>query len=92
MKNDHLKLLIEAYELWGKKSQVLIALEEMAELSKELLKNINRSKNNETEIKDEIADVYIMLEQLKLMYNISEDELIQLMENKLERLKTRLNK
>jgi NTP pyrophosphatase (non-canonical NTP hydrolase) len=70
----------------------MMALEEMTELSMELLKNINRKKSNESEIKDEIADVYIMLEQLKIMYDISEQELIELMENKLERLKRRFNK
>jgi len=39
---------------------------------KEILKNVNRKKDNIAEIIEETADVEIMLEQLKENYNIAE--------------------
>lgn len=59
----------------------------MTELSKELLKNINKDKQNETEIAEEMADVYILLEQLKDIYNILEDKLSQIACEKFQRWK-----
>ena len=90
MTKEHKNLLQYALEKWGKVSQVMMALEEMGELTNALLKNINRNKNNEQDILEEIGDVYIMLEQLKMIYNISEHELKELMDKKLDRLKNRL--
>ena len=51
-------------DVWGKNAQILMVLEEMSELQKEILKNINRGKDNIKEIAEETADVFIMLEQL----------------------------
>lgn len=60
-----------AFKFWGKERQMLQAIEEMSELTKEILKNINRQKDNIDELVEETADVEIMLEQLKLCYNIT---------------------
>ena len=49
-----------------------MVVEEMSELMKEILKNINRKKNNIDAIIEETADVEIMLEQLKENYQIVE--------------------
>lgn len=76
--DEHIEQLNSALLKYGKQSRILIAVEEMTELSKELLKNINRGKQNETEIAEEMTDVYIMLEQLKDIYNISEEKLSQI--------------
>ena len=54
-----------ALKTWGKEPQMLQVIEEMSELIKEILKNINRHKDNVDEIIEETADVEIMLEQLK---------------------------
>ena len=35
-----------ALKTWGKEAQMLQVIEEMSELTKEILKNINRGKNN----------------------------------------------
>lgn len=61
-----------ALSAWGKNAQMMQVVEEMSELIKEIIKNINRNKNNVTELVEETADVEIMLEQLKLCYNIKE--------------------
>ncbi len=47
-------------------------MEEMAELTKELSKNI-RGQDNDLGIAEEIADVEIMLEQLKVIFDIRTD-------------------
>lgn len=57
-----------ATDTYGKHSQLIIAMEEMAELTKELSKNI-RGEKNITAISEEIADVEIMLEQLKVIFS-----------------------
>jgi NTP pyrophosphatase (non-canonical NTP hydrolase) len=65
-------VLKRALETWGEQAQMLMVVEEMSELMKEILKNINRKKNNIDEIIEETADVEIMLEQLKENYQIVE--------------------
>ena len=62
-----------ALQVWGKEPQMLQVIEEMSELIKEILKNINRKKDNINELIEETADVEIMLEQLKVCYNIADD-------------------
>lgn len=57
----------EAVRTYGKQSQIVMAMEEMSELTKELSKNL-RGRNNTTALAEEIADVEIMLEQLKTIY------------------------
>lgn len=52
---------------YGKQSQAVIAMEEMAELTKELSKDL-RCNGDLGAILEEIADVEIMLEQLKIIY------------------------
>jgi hypothetical protein len=54
----------------GANYQIGVAIEEMAELTKELTKHL-RNKGNEYGICEEIADVEIMLAQLKLIYKKS---------------------
>lgn len=61
-----------ALKTWGKAPQMLQVVEEMSELTKEILKNVNRGKDNVAELIEETADVEIMLEQLKCCYDISE--------------------
>lgn len=65
-------VLKRALETWGEQAQMLMVVEEMSELMKEILKNINRKKNNIDAIIEETADVEIMLEQLKENYQIVE--------------------
>lgn len=87
MNEKILKMIIEKY---GKNKQVGQAIEEMAELTVELNKNINRNKDNETEIILEIADVQIMLAQLVMIYDIDPEKLQGAVEYKLLRQKERV--
>ena len=82
-----------AYELflkeWGQEAQERMAIEEMSELIKELCKKIrfNRDKfenvpnekieDNIGHIKEEIADVLNMAEQLEIFYGTEEIEKIR---------------
>lgn len=82
-------LMKKVIDVWGAKAQTLVVLEEMAELQKEILKNINRDKDNIAEIIDEVADVEIMLEQLKYIYQI-ENQVAERIPVKLEKVAKRL--
>ena len=66
-----------------------MVVEEMSELTKEICKK-KRGKDNRVEIIEEIADVYIMLEQLKIICNISQKEIQNIAEVKVKRLNERL--
>lgn len=57
----------EAVRTYGKQSQLVMAMEEMSELTKELSKNL-RGAANAAALAEEIAGVEIMLEQLKIIY------------------------
>ena len=59
-----------ALEVHGIDRQQLQCVEEMAELTKELIKRTNRGYDNLDAIIEEIADVEIMLAQLKTHYCI----------------------
>ncbi|UWN76418.1 hypothetical protein [Anaerotruncus colihominis] len=65
-----------------------MVLEEVAELQKEICK-LWRGRDNIQAIAEEVADVGIMLDQLKLILDITED-VQQFREKKITRLKERL--
>lgn len=79
-----------ALKTWGKEPQMLQVIEEMSELTKEILKNVNRKKDNIAELIEETADVEIMLEQLKCCYGIAK-QVAEYKENKLLKIEERLN-
>ena len=71
------------------KQQVVIAIEELSELQKELCKAL-RCKANFDNITEEIADVEIMLEQMKIYFGINEKEIEGMKKLKIKRTKERL--
>lgn len=77
-----------AVEAYGKEHQLIICMEEMAELTKEPSKNL-RGHNNLQEIAEEVADVEIMLEQVKVIFDLKE-EVSEAKEAKLLRLQKRI--
>ncbi len=79
-----------AVKTWGKEPQMLQVIEEMSELTKEILKNVNRKKNNIDELIEETADVEIMLEQLKCCYGIK-DQVEEYKAGKLLKIERRLD-
>ena len=76
-----MKLLIDHY---GHESQKMMLLEEMAELQKEICKEFRGELNKEA-ITEEVADVLIMLEQVQMMYDISDIRLLEITSEKLVR-------
>lgn len=78
----------KALRTWGTQAQIMMALEEMSELTKELCKHFRESHNG-AEIIDEVADVTIMMEQLRLIFGINE-AVCEQMDVKMLRLKKRL--
>ena len=71
---NQINIMLNAINLFGDHAQIDMAIEEMSELTKELLKD-RRGKENRSDIAMEMADVYIMLEQLKFIFGIDETEL-----------------
>lgn len=86
---NSLKVLEQAILTYGKDAQLDMYIEEMSELIKEICKH-KRGKDNRDEIIDEMADVYIMLEQMKMIFDISEKQINEQIDFKVARLKGRL--
>lgn len=85
-REDREKLYRKAIGNYGEAAQQIVVMEECSELIQAISKKL---RGRETNVEEEIADVEIMLEQLKLMCNESLVEEIK--ESKLQRLKNRLN-
>ena len=77
-------IAIKACEEFDNKQQIIKAIEEMAELSKELAKELN-DNGNEDAIREEIADVMIMMEQMVFLFDVK-NEIAKWRENKLFKL------
>ncbi len=84
----------EAYmifiEQWGSTAQMIMVIEETAELQKEVTKYL-RGRENKAEILEEIADVEIMLEQLKFMFDIKQSLIDEQKERKINRALSKIN-
>lgn len=83
--------LFQAIQQFGFDKQALVAVEELSELQKEILKSVNRRQNNRDHLKEELVDVLIMLRQLILIYDFTDKELNAVANEKIERLKGYLN-
>ena len=84
---DEQRIYKVALAAWGADAQTLMVFEEMAELQKELCKAA-RGKDNREQIAEEIADVEIMLEQMKVLHDCA-DAAAAYRESKLRRLAIR---
>ena len=90
-----LKTLDEDKELYDKliktygTTQMIVAIEELSELQKEICKTY-RIKGKKENLIEEIADVYIMLEQIKLFYIIDDKTILDKIEEKNNRTRERL--
>lgn len=69
---ESFETIIEAF---GKEAQMIVAVEELAELQKEIIKKLRQKKGNIFSLVEEMADVEIMIDQLKVMFNIGDKEL-----------------
>lgn len=87
-KNNLLKLAIHLY---GKDAQMLMAIEEMSELTKAICKVFRMGENDTPEVREhvreEIADCKIMIAQMEIIFGSADG-----WENrKLQRLEDRMN-
>lgn len=82
------EVLQEAIDRYGTNAQLMMVLEEMSELQKEICK-FWRGKDNRAEIAEEVADVEIMLAQVRMIFQI-EDIVDDQIEKKIDRLRDRL--
>ena len=85
---DRKKIYQAALRKWGVDLQTMMAVEEMSELTKEICK-IKRGKIDLDAMADEIADVTIMLEQLREIYGLN-DAVCDHMDAKILRLQSRV--
>lgn len=85
---DRKKVYQAALRKWGVDLQTMMAVEEMSELTKEICK-IKRGKMDLDALADEIADVTIMLEQLREIYGLN-DAVCDHMDAKILRLQSRV--
>lgn len=83
------RVLERAILTYGVDAQKVMIFEEIAELQKEICKDM-RGANNREAIIEETADLMIMLEQLKMMHHITDEEIEKVMKFKLNRLDERM--
>lgn len=72
------------------RSQMLKCCEELSELESAILKYLNKDGNNSEDVLDEMADVYIMLEQMKSVFPFGENVLNERIDYKLDRQHKRM--
>lgn len=86
------EILLQAIAAYGENEQSRVAMEELAELIRAINK-YHRAKTDEhrQNLIEEMADVYIMLHQISIMYDISEEkEIDSVFCEKIARLRERL--
>lgn len=84
-----MKILEKAIETYGKDMQLNVAVEELSELIKEICKN-KRGEANRANIIEELADCYIMMEQIAIIFEIGNDAINEVAVKKIARLEKRL--
>ena len=91
---NEVKTMQTALDQWGLEAQVGQTIEECAELIVALQKYINRTPQPDmiSNIIDEIADVEMMLAQMRLILEINDETLRERIEYKFERLNEYLAK
>lgn len=84
-----MNVLQNAIDTYGTDNQLMVAVEELSELQKEICKAF-RGQFNEQNLIEEIADVLIMIEQVKMIYGIRDKDVDVEIGVKLSRLHGRL--
>lgn len=70
-------------------AQMIVAIEELSELQKELTKAL-RNKIDKIALLEEYVDVSIILEQIKILYKLNDKDINLMKKMKLDRLQERL--
>lgn len=85
---DRYKLYQDVHDKWGQ-LQLIVVIEELSELQKEICKDL-RGQLNLEHLYEEIADVEIMVEQLKTIFSCNR-EVEKIKQFKLDRLQEKVN-
>lgn len=75
---------------YGKNLQSIVCMEELAELAKEVSKQLRRSGNKECLI-EEIADVCVCIEMITQLYDINSVEVQKMIDFKQNRMLLRMD-
>ena len=86
--SDRCKTYTNAMMAFGERNQMIVAIEELSECQKEICK-ILRGGKDYLHLAEEVADATIMLEQIRLMFNIN-DCVCNFMDEKIKRLDNRV--
>ena len=86
-REERIKLYQSAIESWSLDKQILMVMEESGEMLHALAKH-SRGRSTNQEIITELADVWILMEQMAVAFGW--DEFQEEKERKLQRLKERL--
>ena len=87
---ERVKVYTNALITYGDRKQMVKCLEELAECQQAICKIILGGENFE-HLAEEIADATIVLEQMRLLFNIN-DRVCEYMDAKVQRLDERLKK
>lgn len=92
MKPQHMKTIHRVISTFGERNQKMQTLEELMELQSAIFENVHRGTDNRKNIVEEIADVEIMLAQMKEVFNIQPQEIQEIQDYKLGRLEHTIDK
>ena len=86
MKPENKRTIHRVINVFGAQNQKMQALEELMELQSALFENVHRETDNRKNIVEEVADVEIMLAQIKEIFDIKPKEIEEIQDYKLRRL------
>lgn len=86
---DDIEIMKTAIKTFGPQLQTVVAIEEMSELQKELTKFL-RGNGKKKHLTEEVADALIMITQIQIIYGIGDEDVREVMDYKLNRLRERV--
>lgn len=87
---ERAKVYADALATFGPGMQLVVTLEELSEVAKEICKHM-RGKGSHLHLAEEVADATIMLEQVRQIFKIN-DEVCKVMDEKVLRLKCKIER
>jgi hypothetical protein len=87
---ERAKVYADALDTFGPGLQLVVALEELSEVAKEICKHMRR-KGSTYHLAEEVADATIMLEQVRQIFDIN-DEVCKIMDEKVLRLRVNVER
>lgn len=87
---ERLAVYKAAFNKFGRNMQIVVAIEELSELTKELCKTI-RYRRRSAGLLEELADAQIVIEQMRELFD-PDGEVEELMAAKVQRLEERIRR